>query len=119
MVSMRQPPEFGFTTPGNHTPGVTTIDMTADGRMTPPPVSGLPWTVRIGIGAVIVAAVAGLAASAVVLLWLASILIPVAIVAAAIAYAALRFQLWRLRTRGGSAGNGRWDLRIDPRRSRS
>ncbi len=88
--------------------------------MAPPPVSGLTWPMRIGIGAVIVAALAGLAASAVLLLWLASILIPIAILAGAVGYAALRFQVWRLRTRsirdapaldGRAAGAGAQDWR--------
>ncbi len=115
MVSMRQPPEFGFRPQSVHTPGATTIDMTPDGRMAPPPASGLSWPMRVGIGAVVVAVVAGLAASAVLLLWLASVLLPIAIIAGAIAYAAFRFQRWRMR---GGTGSRRFDIRLDPRRGR-
>ncbi len=79
---------------GAHTPE-TVIDMTPDGGMLPPPRARLSWPTRIGIGAVIVAVIAGLAAAAAVFLWLASVLIPIALLAALIAYVALRIQLWR------------------------
>ncbi len=95
MESGRQPPEFRFKL--RMSAGPETIDMTPEGDIVPPARPGLSWPMRIGIGAVVVAVLAGLAASAAILLWLASVLIPIAVVAALIAYAALRFQLWRLK----------------------
>jgi hypothetical protein len=97
MENGRQPPEFSFKLRMNA--GTETIDMTPEGDIVPPARPGLSWPMRIGIGAVIVAVLAGLAASAAIFLWLASVLIPIAVVAALIAYAALRFQLWRLKGR--------------------
>jgi len=95
MQSGRQPPEFRFKLRMERGGDTQTIDMTPDGGMLPPPRAGLSWPTRIGIGAVFVAVLAGLAASAAIFLWLASVLIPIAIVAAVIAYLALRIQLWR------------------------
>ncbi|HTR17872.1 MAG TPA: hypothetical protein VMI52_12680 [Acetobacteraceae bacterium] len=80
------------------------LDMTPDGQFRsppPPPRSGLPWLARIGLGAAVVAALAGLVAGAALALWLVSILLPVAILAAVIAWLAFRIQLWRLG--GGSS----------------
>jgi len=96
MENGRQPPGFSFKLRMSNE--AETIDMTPEGDMVPPPSARLTWPLRIGIGAVIVAVLAGLAASAVIFLWLASVLIPIAVVAAVIAYAALRFQLWRSRS---------------------
>jgi hypothetical protein len=50
---------------------------------------------RVGLVALGVSFVAGLVASAALLIYLVLILIPVAIVAGAVAYVALRLQLWR------------------------
>lgn len=96
MESGRQPPGFSFKLRVSQ--DSETIDMTPEGEMVPPASAHLSWPLRIGVGAVIVAVLAGLVASAAIFLWLASVLIPVAIVAALIAYVALRFQLWRART---------------------
>jgi len=74
------------------------IDMTPDGEFVvpqnaPPPRNA--WAVRLGVSAAMIAAVAGALAVAAVFLWLASILIPVAVVAGLVAYGAFRFQIWR------------------------
>ncbi len=69
--------------------------------MMPPRGAGLPLTMRIGAIAVIVAVAAALAVLAAVFLWLATILIPVALVAGLVAYAAFRLQGWRVKSRGG------------------
>ncbi len=57
------------------------------------------WPLRIGLGAAIVAAVAGGLAIAAFFLWVASVLIPVALVAGGIAYVAFRYQKWRMQRR--------------------
>ncbi len=69
------------------------IDMTPDGRFRK---SLRPsWGPRIIVVAALVALVAGGLAIAALALWFALALIPVAIVAALVAVAALRFQVWR------------------------
>jgi hypothetical protein len=73
-----------------------TIDMTPAGEILPRQ-SGLSWPVRIGIAAGLVALLAGVASAAAIFLWLASLLLPVALVAGAVAYGAFRLQLWHSR----------------------
>lgn len=77
-----------------------TIDMTPEGEfvLPPQPATGAStWAVRLGFGAAVIAALAGALAVAAVFLWVASIMIPVAVIAGLIAYGAFRFQLWRGR----------------------
>ena len=80
-----------------------TIDMTPDGRIGEAPALRLSWPMRIAAAGLVVAVLAGFAAGAVILLWLASILIPIAVAAGLIAYLAFRFQVWRVR-RAHAAG---------------
>ncbi len=56
-----------------------------------------PVMTRIFIWAAVVAAIAGALAFAAFALWIALILVPIALIAGVIAWAALRFQLWRAR----------------------
>ncbi len=117
-ASRAAPGDAGFTASG-HTPEPThglTIDMTPEGEIMPQRGAGMPWTVRVGVGAVIVAVTAALAVVAALFLWLASILIPVALVAGLIAYAAFRLQSWRLKFRGGPRSG--WAAAVDVRRFR-
>ncbi len=68
-----------------------TIDMTADGEFVhaqPRPT----WPLRLGLGAALVAVVAGAVTVAAVFLWIASVMLPVALVAGAVAYLAFRLQ---------------------------
>jgi predicted lysophospholipase L1 biosynthesis ABC-type transport system permease subunit len=75
------------------------IDMTPQGEFLEPPKPGIAEKLlRYGV---IVAVLAGLAAMAALALWLALALIPVAIVAAAIAYAAFRWRMWKLSRSAG------------------
>lgn len=85
-----------------------TIDMTPQGEFrTPPPA---PWSARILRYAIIVAVLAAGVAVAALMLWFALILIPVALGAALIAYAAFRYRVWQARkarsSGGGSSGGG-------------
>jgi hypothetical protein len=73
-----------------------TIDMTPSGDVLPRPVQ-MGWPARIGLIAALVAVAALAASVAALFLWLASILLPVAIVAGAVAYAAFKLQLWRIK----------------------
>ena len=76
----------------------TTLDMTPKGEFVAP-VPASTWPLRVGLGAALIAAVAGGLALAAVFLWVASVLVPIALVAGLIAYAAFRFQMWRVRSR--------------------
>ncbi|MDA8050435.1 MAG: hypothetical protein M0002_10570 [Rhodospirillales bacterium] len=71
------------------------LDLTPEGEFRRP--ARPPWAMRLAGWAIVVALIAGGLAVAAVFFWLALLLIPVAIVAALLAYGALRFQLWRNR----------------------
>ena len=77
------------------------IDMLPDGsfRPTQPPIAA-----RLFRWAVVIAALAGALALAFVALWLALLLIPVAIGAGLIAWLAFRYQVWRARRTQGNRG---------------
>jgi hypothetical protein len=68
-----------------------TIDLTPAGEFLPRPAT-LSWPARVGIVATLIAMAAGVAAVAAVFLWIASLLLPVALIAAAVAYMAYRLQ---------------------------
>jgi hypothetical protein len=70
-----------------------TIDMTPDGRFREPP--SVPIATKVGRTALIVAVLATAGAVALLALWFALAMIPIAIGAALVAYVALRFQRWR------------------------
>ncbi len=70
--------------------------MTPGGDFVAPPSRSL-WPLRLGLGAAVVAVVAGALTVAAVFLWLVSILLPIALFAAAVAYVAFRFQGWQRR----------------------
>jgi hypothetical protein len=79
-----------------------TIDMSPDGTIRSTGLR-LSWPMRIGLVALAVSFVAGAVAVGAIMLYLAVILIPVALIAAGIAYVSLRVQMWRLRNRPSSA----------------
>lgn len=72
-----------------------TIDMLPDGSFRTP-YQGLPLSTKLMIGGAIVAALAGSVVIAMLALWLVTMLIPVVVVAALIAYIAYRVKRWRL-----------------------
>ena len=75
------------------------LDMTPDGQfLEPPRESPAEKLVRYGV---VVAVIAGVLAVAALALWLAVLLIPVVIIAGAVAYGAFRWRMWKL---GRSAG---------------
>jgi len=78
------------------------LDMTIEGDFRTP--GRPPLLNRILLWAVIVAVVAGGLVFAALALWLALIILPVAIGAAVIAWAIWRYQVWRA---GGSIGGSR------------
>jgi hypothetical protein len=71
------------------------LDMLPDGSFRQPPRT--PVVTRIFVWAAIIAAIAGALSVAAFALWIALILLPVAIAAGVIAWLAMRFQLWRAR----------------------
>ncbi len=83
--------------------------MTPSGEFVATP-AGSVWPLRIGVGAALVAAIAGVLAVAAVFLWVASMLLPIALVAAAVAYVAFRLQGWR-----SSKASSNRPLRTGPR----
>lgn len=81
------------------------IDMLPDGSFRQP--ARPPVATRVFIWAVIVASIAGALSIAAFALWIALIILPVALAAGAIAYLAFRFQVWRA---GGSVRRGPPDI---------
>ena len=83
-----------------------TLDMTPDGRFrTTPRLGGggrAPVSFKLLLGAVIVAVLAGAAAVAALALWVVSLLLPVAIIAAGVAYATFKYRQWRQKAPGRS-----------------
>jgi hypothetical protein len=69
------------------------LDMTLDGQFRDPPV--VPVVAQIGRMAIVVAVMAAAGAVALLALWFALALIPVALGAGLVAYGVLRYQRWR------------------------
>ena len=78
------------------------LDMLPDGTFREPPRP--PILTRIFLWAVVIAVIAGGLAAAAFALWIALILVPVALLAAVIAWVAFRVQLWRAQGRVGQGG---------------
>ncbi len=81
------------------------LDMTLDGNFRDPPAA--PVATQIGRMAMLVAVMATAGAVALLALWFALALIPIALGAGLVAYGVLRYQRWRgigLFARGGPFG---------------
>ena len=90
-----------------------TIDMLPDGRFgaTPRPPQ-VPFTTKVMVGAAIVAMLGTCLAVAALALWFVSLILPVVLVAAAVAWGMMRFRRWQ-------SGRGQPDLaRREPDRFR-
>ena len=81
------------------------LDMLPDGSFRQP--TRPPIMTRIFIWAAVIAAIAGALALAAFALWIALILLPIALLAGVIAWVALRYQIWRAR-RNEQAGRTVW-----------
>lgn len=79
--------------------------MTVDGEFVSPPTP--PISARILLGALMVAVVAGAVVLAALALWVAFLILPVAIGAAAIAYAMYRYRVWQAEKSAGRQRNVR------------
>ena len=69
------------------------LDMTIDGEFVSPPVA--PFASRVLMWAMVVAIITGAISLAAFALWLALMILPVAIAAAVVAWAMFRYRLWR------------------------
>jgi hypothetical protein len=79
------------------------LDMTVDGEFVSPPRP--PLSTRIMFWAVIVALIAGGLSLAALALWVALIILPVALGAAVIAWAMFRYRIWRAQHSFGGQQN--------------
>jgi hypothetical protein len=86
------------------------LDMLPDGSFRQP--AKPPVATRVFFWAVLIASIAGALAFAAFALWIALIILPVALGAAVVAWLAFRFQLWRagISTSRRSAEGGPQDL---------
>ena len=74
------------------------IEMTLDGEfVSPPPPPRMPVSARIMVWAAIAAVIGGAFLIAAVALWFVTMILPFVLGAAAVAYLAYRYQLWRAR----------------------
>ena len=78
------------------------IDMAPDGTFrTKPPGMRAPLSFKLLLGATIVAVLAGAAAVAALALWIA-LLLPVAVIAVAVAWGTYKYRAWRRGATGGA-----------------
>ena len=89
---MRLQTRNGTPPAGEFLPRIRLATVGTPGRVHGPGVFGDALAAKIGIGALVVALVAGSAAAAALLLWLVSVLVPVAVLAGLVAYTAFRIQ---------------------------
>jgi hypothetical protein len=75
------------------------LDMTLEGEFIAPPKA--PISSRILMWAIVVAVVAGALSIAAFALWLALVILPVALGAAVVAWAVYRYRVWRAQTSVG------------------
>lgn len=103
---MLEPPAGPRHLPHMKSKRVSDLDMTLDGSFRPSPGrAGLPWPVKIGVAAALIGALAVSFAVAALAVWLFTLLLPVVVIAAVVAWGAFRFQAWRAR-RSATGGRG-------------
>ena len=79
-----------------------TIDMTPDGAFRAPPRRPvMPLSMKVALGAALVAMVGVTMTVAALAIWVVSLILPVVIIAGGVAWAAMRYRRWQL-LRGGS-----------------
>lgn len=82
-----------------------TIDLLPDGSFRPaPPPLRIPFSYKLAIGGVVVAALAVSVAVAAAAIWVLSMLLPVIIVAVAVAWGAMRWRKWTSLRRDSHGG---------------
>lgn len=80
------------------------IDMTPEGEFRPPP-TGSPLATQVLRIAIMVAVVGGALALAAFALWIALLLIPVVLGAAAVGWIAWRWRIWQIQSRYSAASD--------------
>ena len=84
-----------------------TIDMLPDGSFRVPPRRvGVSFSTRVMLGAVLVAAVGFSIALAALAIWVVSLVLPVVIIAGAVAWVMYKFRRWQLLRGGQQPGFG-------------
>ena len=78
------------------------LEMTIEGEFVSPPPA--PMSSRILMWAIVIAVVAGALSLAAFALWLALIILPVAFGAAVVAWAMVRYRIWRAQRASGGRG---------------
>ena len=74
-----------------------TIDMLPDGTFrAPPQPPRVPFSLKLGVGAVLVAVVGLSLSVAALAIWFVSLILPVVVIAGVVAWGALRFRRWQL-----------------------
>ena len=92
-----------------------TIDMLPDGTFRAPPrPRTVPFSAKLMVGSVLVAAVAASIVVAALAIWVVSMVLPVLIIAGAVGWAALRFRRWQLFRGDGRNLNPRADNTRQP-----
>ena len=77
-------------------PPPITIDMRPDGTFSAPPKPPrIPFSVKLGLGAVLVATIALGITVAALALWVVATILPILVIAAAVAYATHRYRRWK------------------------
>jgi hypothetical protein len=79
------------------------LEMTIDGEFVSPPAA--PVASRIFAWAVVIAVIAGALSVAAFALWIALLILPVAVGAAVVAWAMFRYRIWRGRQAMGGQRN--------------
>lgn len=75
-----------------------TIDMSPDGSFRVPPQAGvIPLSVKVGVGAALVAVIGLSLTVAALAIYLITLILPTIILAGAVAWLALKYRRWQLR----------------------
>ena len=84
-----------------------TIDMSPDGTFRAPPrPQRLPFSTKLAVGGVLVAALGASLAVAFLAIWVVSLILPVVIIAGGVAWAAMKYRRWQLLRSQGHGGQG-------------
>lgn len=77
------------------------IDMRPDGSFAQPPRSNILFSTKVALGAILVVIVGGGLAVAALAIWFVALILPAVVLAAGIAYIALKLRGWTLRRSPG------------------
>lgn len=74
------------------------LDMRPDGTFrAPPPQGGVLFTTKVALGAGLVAVLGGALLMAALMVWFVSLVLPAVVIAAGVAFVALKLRGWQLR----------------------